>query len=426
MTVDPEEFVREVFGHRHLHTPAADPRGFGDLFSLEALNDLLARGVRTSSLRLVRDGTEAPVTDGCVPEAGDAPATAPFPGTDALRAAMAGGHTLIVRSLHRLHPPLERFAHEAARELGHPVRVNAFITPPRATGVDLHFDVQDVLVLQVAGNKRWRLRTPAVRDPLPVHAWFDATTGLRERWRQSGRDLPEVDLRAGDTLYLPRGTFHAPSTGENWSIHLTVAISTVTRHDLLTALVGAAAQDPRLRTAASLDDLAADPAAARAEIARLCGILADVAASADAADLVWAARRTAFAGFPAEPVPVVPGQGMPLAYRLRRGAQFRVVTGESPGEHPDGDSPGGDGRLVLQVGGRRVALPAAVAPLLEELRRGRLVPAARLSHVCGEETAARVGGALVTVGMAMPISERFSSEDFEGSEGFDELQGEER
>ena len=392
MAIAPEEFVRDVFGRRHLHTPAADPDGFGDLFCEQALDDLLARGVRTSSLRLVRDGREEPVTRGCVAEAGDEAGDAPIAGTDTLRAAVAGGSTLIVRSLHRLHPPLERFAHEIARELGHPVRINAFVTPPHATGVDLHFDVHDVLVLQIAGDKRWRLRTPAVRDPLPCHAWFDASAARREQWLREGRDLPDVVLRAGDALYLPRGTFHAPSTGEHRSVHLTVAVSTVTRHDLLSALVEAAAQDPSLREAVRLDDLGADPAAARREFGRLADALAAVAAAVDPADAVWSARRKAFDGVPPEPLPVLTDRRPPTAYRLRRGAQIRIAPGDGP-----------DSGITVFVGGRRVALPAAVAPLLEDLRRGRTLPASRLAHVCGPEAATRIGAALVNVGMAVPV-----------------------
>ena len=394
MTIAPEEFVQKVFGRRHLHTPAADPNGFGDLFSHLALEDLLARGVRTSSLRLVHDGREEPVTRGCLPEAGDAPGDAPIASTDTLRTAMASGSTLIVRSLHRLHPPLERFAHEIAQELGHPVRINAFVTPPHATGVDLHFDVHDVLVLQIAGDKRWRLRTPAVRDPLPCHAWFDSSAARREEWLRASQDLPEVVLRAGDALYLPRGTFHAPSTGEHGSIHLTAAISTVTRYDLLSALVNAAAEDPSLREAVRLDDLAADPAAARAEFSRLADALATAAEAVNPADVVWAARRTAFAGVPPEPVPVLPDQRPPTAYRLRRGAQIRFGQGDGP-----------DTGVVVFVGSRRVALPTAVAPLLEDLHRGLTVTTVRLSQVCGQETAARIGQALVKVGMAVPVHE---------------------
>lgn len=98
---------------RHLYTPAAELSGdFTDLFSAQALEDLLANaGLRTSSVRLVRSGEEFDVSRRSVVDSDDAPGTPPLVSTDVIRAGIASGHTLILRSLHLYHPPLRRFAH---------------------------------------------------------------------------------------------------------------------------------------------------------------------------------------------------------------------------------------------------------------------------------------------------------------------------
>lgn len=258
-----------MFGRRYLHTPAQDlAEDFADLFSPQGLEDLISGGLRTSSLRLVRDGVEGDITRGCIPESGDAPGTAPFPSTDGIRAGLKAGQTLIVRSLHRFHAPIRRFAHELAAELGHPVKVNAFVTPPNSQGVDLHFDVQDVLVLQIAGAKRWLLRTPPLPDPLAAHAWFDVSAQRRKELQDASQPLADLVLRAGDSLYLPRGTMHSPMTQNELSIHLTVAVSRTTRHDLLTELVRRAVDDDWLRAGVETDQLVADPDLARRTLRR--------------------------------------------------------------------------------------------------------------------------------------------------------------
>lgn len=105
VSTSPDDFRDRIFGRRHLHSTAAElPGGFADLFSPEALDDVLATGLRTSSIRLLRDNVEAPVTKGTVTEEGDSPGSAPFVSTDTVRAALASGHTLIIRSLQRIHP----------------------------------------------------------------------------------------------------------------------------------------------------------------------------------------------------------------------------------------------------------------------------------------------------------------------------------
>ena len=70
-------------------------------------------------------------------------------------AQLAGGATLVLQALHRTWPPLIRFGTELAAELGHPVQINAYITPPENQGFAAHYDTHDVFVLQVAGSKRW-------------------------------------------------------------------------------------------------------------------------------------------------------------------------------------------------------------------------------------------------------------------------------
>ncbi|GAA0409548.1 JmjC domain-containing protein [Streptomyces luteireticuli] len=390
--LSPEEFRSSVLGRSHLHTRAAELKeGFADLFSPEALEELISSGLRTSSLRLVRDGVERAVDKGCVPEPGDTPGAAPFPSTDGLRAGLAAGQTLIVRSLHRYHAPIRRFAHELAAELGQPVKVNAFVTPPGSQGVDLHFDVQDVIVLQIHGDKRWVLRRQPIRDPLPAHAWFDIPDRRREELRSASEPLDDLVLEAGDTLYLPRGTLHSPMAREVLSIHLTLAITRTTHHDLLTELVRQAVDDDWLRAAVDPDALDADPGPARSILVEAAGRLAAVAAEVPVGDLLWAVRKATFREQTPEPVPVLPASGDgPAAggHRLRDGAHFHTA-------------PAHDG-LMLSVGSRRAQLPAVVEPFLRALRRDPVLDTDRLAAVLGEDGARAVAKALVDMGLLLP------------------------
>ncbi|GAA3492572.1 MULTISPECIES: cupin domain-containing protein [Streptomyces] len=390
VAVTPHEFRKAVFGNHHLHTRAEElAEGFTDLFSPDALEDLLSGGMRLSSLRLVRDGVECPVDTGAVPESGDAPGAPPFPHTDAIRAGLAAGQTLIVRSLHRFHAPLRRFAHALSAELGHPVKINAFLTPPGSQGVDLHFDIQDVLVLQVAGEKRWVLRTRPVRDPLPAQAWFDIPEHRRAELRAASEPLDDLTLRPGDTLYLPRGTMHSPVALDTLSIHLTVAVTRLTRHDLLAELVRRAAEDEWLRAGVEPDDWAEDPEQARAFLGRAVERLGEFARGDDPRELLWDVRRKAFREQTPEPVPVLPG-GPAAGHRLREGVHFRLR-----GESADG--------VELLVGPRRVRLPRPVAPVLETLRYDPALDGSRLVAELGEEVARKVTAALVAMGLLVPV-----------------------
>ncbi|WBB78169.1 hypothetical protein O7606_18235 [Micromonospora sp. WMMD882] len=384
-----DAFRADVYGVRHLHTPAGDlPAGFADLLTSQSLDELFTGGaLRTTSVRLVRDGREVP-TRGVV-EPGDVPAEPSFVDADHLRRALAAGNTLILRSLHRYHPPVRRLAHQLAGELGCAVRVNAFVTPPRSTGVDLHYDVQDVFVLQIAGSKLWRLGTPPLPAPLPSQAWFDLPAARREQLRAASEPLGSVLLRAGDTLYLPRGTMHAPRTDDELSIHLTIAVSRLTGHDLLRRLVDAAADDAALRAGVDLAELEADPDTARTTLTWIARRLAATADEVDVAGLLWSARREAFRDLPAEPAPVLPAPVDAPAYRLRPGAQYAAT--------PDGDT------LRLRVPGKQATLPVTTAPVFDALRRHGHLDPRELTATFGDDDASRLITLLVDLDLVAPV-----------------------
>lgn len=392
-TLPADVFLRDVFGHQHLHTAAEelDPGedAFADLFSAQALEEMLTRGLRTSSLRLVQDGVEMPVTAVDAPGADSPAGEAGFADTDALRTAIAAGQTLIIRSLHRLHPPIRRFAHQLALDLGHPVGVNAFITPAHSVGVDLHFDVQDVLVLQVTGEKTWVLRTAPLPDPLPADAWFDVTSARRQKMLDASAPLDKLAMRPGDTLYFPRGTFHAPQTGDSLSIHLTFAITKITHTDVLTSLLTpAAAADPWLRESIDPADLENDPAAARSLVAHLTQALTSAARSIDPGDLLWAVRQAAFAG-PPEPSPVLPAAAPATAYRLRDNVHYRV---EQETTH-----------CKVSAGNRSVRLPSTLGPVLQGLHDDRRLNLDDLDELVSADTALQTVRALVEIGVLLPL-----------------------
>jgi ribosomal protein L16 Arg81 hydroxylase len=92
-----------------------------------------------------------------------------------------------------------------------------------------HWDLYHVFVLQIAGRKRWRYsRAPLVRWP---HVPPDAAAPGQTIGHFDGRAVPgpydseleDVVLCEGDFLYMPPGTWHAP-TAQGHSCHLAVAI----------------------------------------------------------------------------------------------------------------------------------------------------------------------------------------------------------
>ena len=76
---------------------------------------------------------------------------------------------------------------------------------PRASPV--HHDTHEVISLQVAGEKRWLVYEPVLELPLKNQRY-------RSELGAPGEPVLDVTLRAGDTMYLPRGWLHQALTSE--------------------------------------------------------------------------------------------------------------------------------------------------------------------------------------------------------------------
>lgn len=239
-------FAEENWGRAPRLSRAAElPAGFEDLFGPEAVDELISeRGLRTPFLRMAKDGAVRPASS-YTRGGGAGAAIADQAADDKVLAELADGSTLVLQGLHRMWPPLVDLGSRLADELGHPVQINAYVTPPQNQGFAPHHDTHDVFVLQVAGRKHWTVHAPVVADPLSNQPFGRFEAEIAERVAEA----PVLDtvLEPGDALYLPRGTVHSAQALGATSIHLTIGVHPLTRYDLVRSLLEAVQDDPALR-----------------------------------------------------------------------------------------------------------------------------------------------------------------------------------
>jgi len=146
-----------------------------------------------------------------------------------LAAEYGKGATIALTSLDRSWSPLGDLCIRLEEQLDHGVKTNVYITAGRTTGFPPHYDTHDIVVLQIAGAKRWRIYEPTVRLP-------DASQPCEPQTFRPGPQLAELELQAGDLLYLPRGYGHAAATSKGHSAHVTLGIHVYTWASILREL----------------------------------------------------------------------------------------------------------------------------------------------------------------------------------------------
>ena len=226
-------FADSIWARRAWLSPSHDLPDHHWLFSLAAVDELLSRrGLRTPFLRMAKDGTVVPAAQFTGSGGVGATIADQVRDEDVLR-LFTDGSTIVLQGLHRTWEPVGDLAARLGTELGHPVQVNAYITPPLSQGFSAHYDTHDVFVLQIAGQKHWRIHEPVIH--LADTGWN--TVAAEVAARASEAPILEATLTPGDCLYLPRGFIHSAAALGGTSIHLTFGIHAVTEAQIVAAVL---------------------------------------------------------------------------------------------------------------------------------------------------------------------------------------------
>jgi hypothetical protein len=366
--------------------------GFGDLLDAAAVDELVSRrGLRTPFLRMAKDGSvlaSARFTRG----GGAGASVGDQAADDRILATMGDGATLVLQALHRTWPPLVDFGARLSAELGHPVQINAYVTPPQSQGFAPHYDVHDVFVLQVAGSKQWRIHRPVVTDPLADQPWETQRAQVADR---VAHHLPLIDtvLAPGDALYLPRGTIHSATALGELSIHLTVGVHPLTRYDLVRHLLELAQQDPALRASLPMGADLADPGVLAPHLARTRALLQG-RLLADASDAV-AERVGAALRRQTRPEPLAPLAQLAAMRELTPATALRARFGLHAQVHTAQDE------ITITVQDRTVTLPGTAGDAVKAALSGEVFTAATMPGLSADEQI-QVARILLRDGVVVP------------------------
>lgn len=152
--------------------------------------------------------------------------------SEPLFAAYLDGASVVLNHCDRLCPHTAALCEDLQNAF--PVcYANAYLTPPASQTVPPHADDRDVFVVQVHGEKTWRVyKEVPIPYPYPHEQVGKNGLPVPDRVLRGGLAVETV-LRPGDVLYIPRGYVHEASTRRNQgsanispSYHVTVALAT--------------------------------------------------------------------------------------------------------------------------------------------------------------------------------------------------------
>jgi hypothetical protein len=135
------------------------------------------------------------------------------------------GATMTLDAVDELYNPISELCESFEKLFNERVQANAWVSCAEVPAVNPHWDDHDVFILQVSGEKRWRIY--GVGRPFPLYRDVDGNTECPKEvvW--------EGILQPGDLLYLPRGTWHSATAIGEPALHLSVGVYSETGIDLM-------------------------------------------------------------------------------------------------------------------------------------------------------------------------------------------------
>jgi hypothetical protein len=102
------------------------------------------------------------------------------------------------------------------------VQCNAYLTPSNSQGLPIHYDLHDVLVLQLEGTKDWKV-WPAFRKRVSANTLLEDEQQNLPMWTKSSPSF-SGRLKKGEVIYLKTAEPHVAIATNETSLHLSFGI----------------------------------------------------------------------------------------------------------------------------------------------------------------------------------------------------------
>lgn len=253
-----DEFVTLLRERRLTLTRGAGRDRYSELMNWRGLLDLIRQGrhpINFSEFSLVMDSKMAPPDRWWKKNPEGEGNVVNLPN---LLEFMRAGFSLTYYGLETYEPRLKVLCDNIRSRLREQVKIGAIVTMNRPSAFTLHYDPEDLLILQVEGRKRWKIFGPPVVNPLvgiapPAPPPEDTLI------------LDEV-LEPGDFLFLPAGYWHRCENQSDRSLHLGVFLQPPSGLDIVKAITSQLLSDDQFRMPLTRFDGSFDLEAVEVEI----------------------------------------------------------------------------------------------------------------------------------------------------------------
>ena len=128
-----------------------------------------------------------------------------------IESLLTHGASIIITHLEQSVPSLAALCDNIKSRLPEKIKAGLIVTTGAGGALNLHYDTEDIIILQVEGTKRWQIYSPAVANPVK---------DLPKQLPPKSAPIFDEFLLPGDFLFVPGGNWHQCENGPGRSLHL--------------------------------------------------------------------------------------------------------------------------------------------------------------------------------------------------------------
>jgi hypothetical protein len=211
---------------------------YSALLNWPSLLDMIRRGDHPASLaefRLLKDSMWVPPDNWLRRnKSGDGTEV----DTAKILSYMSTGFSLVVTTIEKHAAHLKTLCANIRSALREQIKMGVIVTTGKGGAYKLHYDPEDLIILQVEGKKRWKIFGPPVVNPLQ---------GAAQNPPPEDKLLFDEFLEEGDFLFVPAGNWHRCENQSERSLHLGIFFQPPRGVDVIKALTSKLLDDDKFR-----------------------------------------------------------------------------------------------------------------------------------------------------------------------------------
>ncbi len=214
--ITPEDFFKTHLGRKPLHITGA-PEKLAGLFDWVDLNRIIntANIWNANTFKLVLDNEQVPANTYMAQGFLDVKTVSDY---------IAKGASVVLSGMETYCEGSAALAASLQAAIGGYSQCNLYCSFKQHPGFLPHFDLMDVFVFQIDGEKDWTIYETQFENPMLKPGCHQMSFTREQHAENKGAIEKQVTMKPGDVLYIPKGKYHAAVASSDFSLHLTYGI----------------------------------------------------------------------------------------------------------------------------------------------------------------------------------------------------------